>query len=422
MSDTLLSGRNSEDLLADFESLVNSGAFDLSDQPVVIISTPSNVAFPTVCPGDLYFVATPQTSTTDDERLRICLGRPPVKRKLDLDSDHLYNISPTPKVLNQASSSSTALPRVYKNSTEKSRYDTSLNLTTKRFLDLLSQSPDGVVDLNWASQTLDVQKRRIYDITNVLEGIQLVTKKSKNHIQWLGNCIDGQSMMRYRHLQRDILQLTEVEGKLDELICQCDLQLQLLTEDPQNKKLGYVMCQDVRMVVNPTDQLVMVIKAPPETKLHVSEPSEGYQIALKSARGPVDVFLCPEDNSKVYSPLTDSKGLVPSKQICPPQTTSVEPTACTSSVPDSSSLPLEPPPLNEDPVPSQEYMPDLDLTYFESSSFLLDHGMDCFNIPTDSFINLSPPLSQDYHFGMEENEGISELFDSDFGELGHFEL
>lgn len=70
-------------------------------------------------------------------------------------------------------------------STEKSRYDTSLNLTTKRFLDLLAQSPDGVVDLNWASQVLDVQKRRIYDITNVLEGIRLISKKSKNNIQWL---------------------------------------------------------------------------------------------------------------------------------------------------------------------------------------------------------------------------------------------
>lgn len=74
---------------------------------------------------------------------------------------------------------------VPRSTTEKSRYDTSLNLTTKRFLNLLSQSADGVVDLNWASQVLDVQKRRIYDITNVLEGIQLISKKSKNNIQWL---------------------------------------------------------------------------------------------------------------------------------------------------------------------------------------------------------------------------------------------
>jgi hypothetical protein len=29
-----------------------------------------------------------------------------------------------------------------------------------------------------------VQKRRIYDITNVLEGIGLIEKKLKNRIQW----------------------------------------------------------------------------------------------------------------------------------------------------------------------------------------------------------------------------------------------
>ena len=31
-----------------------------------------------------------------------------------------------------------------------------------------------------------VQKRRIYDITNVLEGIGLIEKKLKNNIQWKG--------------------------------------------------------------------------------------------------------------------------------------------------------------------------------------------------------------------------------------------
>ena len=35
-----------------------------------------------------------------------------------------------------------------------------------------------------AAETLQVQKRRIYDITNVLEGINLIRKKSKNNIQW----------------------------------------------------------------------------------------------------------------------------------------------------------------------------------------------------------------------------------------------
>lgn len=76
-------------------------------------------------------------------------------------------------------------PTAPKSPGDKTRYDTSLGLLTKKFIRLLSESPDGVVDLNRAAEVLEVQKRRIYDITNVLEGIQLIRKKSKNNIQWM---------------------------------------------------------------------------------------------------------------------------------------------------------------------------------------------------------------------------------------------
>lgn len=67
---------------------------------------------------------------------------------------------------------------------ERTRYDTSLSLLTKKFIHLVESSRNGVVDLNIASEKLEVQKRRIYDITNVLEGIGILEKKSKNNIQW----------------------------------------------------------------------------------------------------------------------------------------------------------------------------------------------------------------------------------------------
>lgn len=51
-------------------------------------------------------------------------------------------------------------------------------------MQLLKDSTNGTVDLNEASAKLEVQKRRIYDITNVLEGIGLIEKKSKNTVQW----------------------------------------------------------------------------------------------------------------------------------------------------------------------------------------------------------------------------------------------
>nr|GMD71365.1 transcription factor E2FB-like [Ipomoea batatas] len=64
------------------------------------------------------------------------------------------------------------------------RYDSSLGLLTKKFINLIKHSEDGILDLNNAADTLEVQKRRIYDITNVLEGIGLIEKKLKNRIQW----------------------------------------------------------------------------------------------------------------------------------------------------------------------------------------------------------------------------------------------
>lgn len=84
-----------------------------------------------------------------------------------------------------AKGGSSAFPAAPKSPGEKTRYDTSLGLLTKKFIHLLSESADGVLDLNRAAEVLGVQKRRIYDITNVLEGIQLIRKKSKNNIQWM---------------------------------------------------------------------------------------------------------------------------------------------------------------------------------------------------------------------------------------------
>jgi hypothetical protein len=56
-------------------------------------------------------------------------------------------------------------------------------LLTRKFFDLFKASPDSSLDLKATAKTLGVAKRRIYDITNVLEGIDLVTKK-KNVVTW----------------------------------------------------------------------------------------------------------------------------------------------------------------------------------------------------------------------------------------------
>lgn len=62
---------------------------------------------------------------------------------------------------------------------KKNRYDSSLGLLTKKFVALIEATSDGVLDLNLAAQHLKVQKRRVYDITNVLVGIGMIQKETK---------------------------------------------------------------------------------------------------------------------------------------------------------------------------------------------------------------------------------------------------
>lgn len=56
----------------------------------------------------------------------------------------------------------------------KGRQDNSLSVLTKKFIQLIKSSENSTIDLNFAVQQLGVQKRRIYDITNVLEGVNYI--------------------------------------------------------------------------------------------------------------------------------------------------------------------------------------------------------------------------------------------------------
>ncbi|XP_059609759.1 transcription factor E2F1 [Phlebotomus argentipes] len=178
------------------------------------------------------------------------------------------------------------------------RYDTSLGLLTRKFMELLQTSADGVVDLNVASAKLNVQKRRIYDITNVLEGIGILEKKSKNNIQW--KC--GTTLTELtKDVKRESDYLEQKENRLDFLIAQ--MRDEFNTQFETNR-YGYITRQDLASIDMFKDQSVIVIKGPQDAKLVIPE-NGGLEIMLKSEKGEIDVFLCPDasstDNSSQYS-------------------------------------------------------------------------------------------------------------------------
>ncbi|XP_010124252.1 PREDICTED: transcription factor E2F6 [Chlamydotis macqueenii] len=183
----------------------------------------------------------------------------------------------------------------------KPRFDASLVYLTRKFMDLVKTAPDGVLDLNEVATTLGVRKRRVYDITNVLDGIHLIQKRSKNHIQWVGSNLDqlvGKAPEQ-QNLKDELSDLSAMEEALDELIKDCAHQLFELTDDKENAKLAYVTYQDICSIQAFQEQIVIAIKAPEETKLEIPIPKEDcIEVHVKSTKGPVDVYLCEVQQEK----------------------------------------------------------------------------------------------------------------------------
>lgn len=225
-----------------------------------------------------------------------------------------------------SSSSSTTNP-------QRTRYETSLGQLTRKFIGLLQQSHDGSINLNDASGILQVQKRRIYDITNVLEGVGLLHKTYKNNIQLRGglkdyfcgvtnavtpaaaysntnesnyrnrnppplsllfseedakasnnrknnmsslNFDDDESSMHNspseKQLLNDLAKLENDENKLDNLINKINAETARIKKNYASKL--YVTYLDLRRVPEFVNQTVIGIRPPVDTTLEVPDPFE----------------------------------------------------------------------------------------------------------------------------------------------------
>ncbi|XP_076358115.1 transcription factor E2F5-like isoform X1 [Tachypleus tridentatus] len=186
-----------------------------------------------------------------------------------------------------------------------SRHEKSLGLLTTKFVSLLQEAKDGVLDLKVAADTLAVrQKRRIYDITNVLEGIGLIEKKSKNSIQWKGagpGCNTREISERLVTLKEELNLLAHTEEELDLHHSWVQQSIRNITEDPTNFQLAYVSHEDICNCFE--GDTLLAIQAPSGTQLEVPLPEEHgtqkkkYQIHLKSASGPINVLLVNKESA-----------------------------------------------------------------------------------------------------------------------------
>ncbi|XP_077371714.1 transcription factor E2F4 isoform X2 [Festucalex cinctus] len=156
-----------------------------------------------------------------------------------------------------------------------------------------------------AADTLAVrQKRRIYDITNVLEGIGLIEKKSKNSIQWKGvgpGCNTREIADKLIDLKAELDDLAIRERELDQQRVWVQQSIKNVTDDSNNSPMAYVKHEDLCGAFK--GDTLLAIRAPNGTQLEVPRPEsvmngqKKYQIRLKSSSGPIEVLLVNKDPS-----------------------------------------------------------------------------------------------------------------------------
>jgi transcription factor E2F4/5 len=315
--------------------------------------------------------------------------------------------------------------------------------------------------LKVAADTLAVrQKRRIYDITNVLEGIGLIEKKSKNSIQWKGagpGCNSHEVSARLAVLKAEMAELEQRERQLDQHKSWVQQSIKNVTDDVGNHQLAYVTHEDICRCFK--GDTLLAIQAPSGTQLEVPIPDgppnqkKRYQIHLKSHAGPIYVLLVnkdtdatspvvvqvppprddaasvPEASSQNLDPqapltragLASKAGLGPKAGVAPkspgksplrstqPFTSPMEtspvisaPTRmATRSSPRKSGIILDPVPPLAPPIPDNDPLVDVpsDMLFNPSKVFA-------------PLLRLSPPPSdRDYYFNLDDSEGVCDLFD-----------
>ena len=145
---------------------------------------------------------------------------------------------------------------------------------------LIQSSKNKCIDLNDAVTKLRVQKRRIYDITNVLEGIGLIEKSGKNGIEWKGELnipedtqLDHE-IIKYR---RELQAAKEQEKVYENSIKVLNESFNELATNSLYPELAYVAYNDLSKLSASEEyrgKKLFAISAPPNTIMEIPGPED----------------------------------------------------------------------------------------------------------------------------------------------------
>ena len=170
------------------------------------------------------------------------------------------------------------------NSVIKPRVENSLGELTKNFVNYIKTSGRKTININDLVHELKVKKRRIYDITNVLEGIGYIQKHAKNEISWIKNDVflpQIKTSNRISTISSEIKTLQETLKNLENEEIEIDQNIEIIknkfnfiSQQEEFNKFGYITFNDLNDLSSNEKFDLLAIKAPKGTLVDIIDPNE----------------------------------------------------------------------------------------------------------------------------------------------------
>ena len=162
------------------------------------------------------------------------------------------------------------------NEVEEGRQENSLSKLTKKVLEYIRNKNKTNININELVKNLGVKKRRIYDITNVLQGIGYIEKQGKNEIIW-----NKKDLFLDKKEIKNKNKILNLQQQINELNEKMDIQKNELNnislKDDFNKN-NYIKFIDLSNIAKNENKDLLIIKTVPGSKLDIFDKKNSKKI------------------------------------------------------------------------------------------------------------------------------------------------
>jgi hypothetical protein len=157
-------------------------------------------------------------------------------------------------------------------------------------LQYIKKNESAKININDLVNDLSVKKRRIYDITNVLQGIGFIEKNGKNEINWIkgykNNKGDSSSLPAnyisdYNNLKIELENLKKENQEIEDKLNKFKEEFNLLSVKQDFSKYGYISFDDISNLSKNDGLDFIIIKAAKGTVINVIDDEESKRAYSK---------------------------------------------------------------------------------------------------------------------------------------------